>query len=73
MTSSRDTVIARLLPFHSAAQLLDASVSTPVTFWPRPALSVGYGAALLAIAWTACLRRAAVHGPRSTRFTAQAP
>jgi hypothetical protein len=40
VTSSRYAVIARL-PFHSAAQLLDASVSTPVSFWPRPTLSAG--------------------------------
>jgi len=58
VTTQPDTVISKLLPFHAAAQLLDAATSTPVTLWPRLAASVGYAAALLAITWAAWRRRA---------------
>jgi hypothetical protein len=61
VTAGPDTVISAALPFHSAAQLLDASTGTPVTLWPRLAAGLGYGAALLVITWAAWLRRA---GPR---------
>jgi hypothetical protein len=63
MTAAPDTLIAKLLPFHAAAQLLDASVGPQVAFWPRLAISVCYGVALLAVAWVAWLRRAALWGP----------
>lgn len=34
-----DTIIAELLPFHAASQLLNASVTAPVAFWPRLGLA----------------------------------
>ena len=63
VTAGPGTVISKALPFHSVAQLLDASTSTPVTLWPRLAAGLGYGAALLVIAWAAWLRRAAAGRP----------
>ena len=59
VTSRHDTVLAKVLPFHAASQLLDASVSAPVAFWPRLAQATTYGAVLLGIAWLAWRRQAA--------------
>jgi len=60
VTAMPDTIIARLLPFHGASQLLDAAVAAPAAFWPKLAATAGYSAALLGIAWAAWRRRAAV-------------
>ena len=67
VTAGPDTVISKLLPFHAAAQLLDAATSTPVTLWPRLAAGIGYGAALLLIAWAAWRHRA------TARYAARPP
>jgi hypothetical protein len=58
ITARPDGVIAALLPFHGASQLLDAAVGEPVAFWPRLARTAAYSAALLIIAWVAWRRRA---------------
>lgn len=65
VTASPDTFISKALPFHSAAQLLEASTDVPVALWPRLAFGLGYAAALLVFAWAAWLRRAAVRRPAS--------
>ena len=59
ITASPDTIIATLLPFHAARQLLDAAVTTPAAFWPQLAAAVAYSTALLGITWAAWRRRAA--------------
>jgi hypothetical protein len=64
LTGRSDSGISRLLPFHAAEQMLQSSVGTPVSIWPRLIVSVGYGVALLAIAWLAWLRRIAARGAR---------
>ncbi len=72
VTTQPDTVISKLLPFHAAAQLLDAATGTPVTLWPRLAASVGYAAALLAITWAAWRRRATARHATSPPCPARA-
>ncbi len=64
LTAGSDSDISRLLPFRSAGQLLDASVSASAGFWPRLAASVAYAAVMLTIAWLAWLRRVAIRGAR---------
>ena len=65
ITADPDTVISAVLPFHAASQLLDA-VGAPAAFLPRLALTVAYGAALLAIAWAAWRHRAGARRSPST-------
>jgi hypothetical protein len=59
ITAGPDTIIASLLPFNQARQLLDASVSSPVPVWPRVAIATCYAAVLVGVAWLAWRRRAA--------------
>jgi len=72
ITASPDTIIATLLPFHAARQLLDAAVATPAMFWPQLAFTVVYSTALLGIAWAAWRRRAAARGAPAPVTTARA-
>jgi hypothetical protein len=62
LTARQDGGIGRLLPFHPAVQLLDASAGAQVAIWPRLVVSAGYAVGLLGVAWVAWLRRVAVHG-----------
>ncbi|MGI8447124.1 MAG: hypothetical protein ACR2MP_08105 [Streptosporangiaceae bacterium] len=64
LTSRSDTAISRFLPFHAAAQLLDASVGAPASIWPRLVMSAGWGIGLAAVAWLSWLRRVALRGSR---------
>jgi hypothetical protein len=72
LTSQSDTAFTRLLPFHAAGQLLDASIGTSTSIWPKLAVSAGYGAGLLGVAWLAWWRRVALRGSRGHGQAAQA-
>ena len=63
LTARSDTGISWFLPFHAAGELLDASVGAPASIWPRLAISAGYGAALLGVAWLAWMRQMALRYP----------
>jgi hypothetical protein len=73
VTARPDTLISKVLPFHAAAELLDASTSSPVTPWPRLAVEACYGAALLLIAWAMWLRHAGVRRQAGTPGLASPP
>jgi len=71
ITADPDTVIAAVLPFHAARQLLDAAVTTPAAVWPRLAVTVVYSTVLLGFTWAAWRRRAAARGAPAPVTTAR--